>query len=315
MIKANKAKQKKNNSKVKKNRLADLLFLIISIAGIGLLLYPFYSDFQLRQSQTMAITKYQNESAKLSKDERKQKMDQYDEQNKQQQKGKAPLNDPFSKIENTDVKNSLDIKKQSLPETIAVLEIPKINLKVQVYPNSSDLALEEGIGVLEGTSLPTGGKGNHSVLTGHRGLSMGQMFTDLPNVKIKDHFYVTILGEVHAYEVDSIETVTPDNLTYFDRVPNQDYITLVTCTPLGINSHRLLVRGHRIPYVPEEKDPTNYWTMKTMVLVGIIISALLFLLFLLIKRRTKKRKAELERRRKQQRKKRKAGGKKREKKV
>ncbi|OEH83712.1 hypothetical protein BCR26_08345 [Enterococcus rivorum] len=293
----------------------DLFFLVVTIAGIGLLLYPLFSDYQLKHSQTMAIQKYESRTGKLSEEEKKQKLKEYEEQNNEQQKGNAPLKDPFEKIEGKKGSNTLDLKEQSLPEPAAVLEIPKINLKVQVYPSSSDLALEEGIGVLEGTSLPTGGVGNHSVLTGHRGLSIGQMFTDLPNLKMKEHFYVTILDEVHAYEVDKIETVTPDNLTYFDRVPNEDYITLVTCTPLGINSHRLLVRGHRIPYVPEKKDPTNYWTMKTMLLIGLAITALLIILVLIIKKRRDKQKEKERRRQKQMQKKRKrkAGGKKREK--
>lgn len=280
MPKQKEGKRKGRIEKKKKNKGIDLFFILLTLFGVGLLVYPIISDYQLQKSQTMEIKSYQTKTAKLSKEDKEKKKAEFDQKNEDQKKGNAPLDDPFAQIEGKKQNNSVNVKKELLPDPVAILEIPKINLEIQVYPTSNDVALEEGVGVLEGTSLPSGGKGNHSVLTGHRGLSLGQMFTDLPNLKVKDHFYVTILGEIHAYEIDQLKTVTPDDLTYFDREDSEDYITLVTCTPLGINSHRLLVRGHRIPYVAAEKDTTNYWTMKTMLIVG--ISAVVLILFILI---------------------------------
>lgn len=273
--------------KKKKIKGMDVFFLLLTLFGVGLLVYPIVSDYQLQKSQTMEIKNYQTKTKKLSKEDKEKKKIEFDQKNEEQKKGNAPLDDPFAQIEGTKESNSVNVKKELLPDPVAILEIPKINLEIQVYPTSNDIALEEGVGVLEGTSLPSGGKGNHSVLTGHRGLSLGQMFTDLPNLKVKDHFYVTILGEIHAYEIDQLKTVTPDDLTYFDREDSEDYITLVTCTPLGINSHRLLVRGHRIPYVEAEKDATNYWTMKTMLILGICVVALLVFILFLFKKRKK----------------------------
>ncbi|MBP1042479.1 class C sortase [Vagococcus sp. BWB3-3] len=288
---ANKRRIKKKRSRktIKKKKWVDLFFLAVVLAGVGLLLYPIYSDYQLKRSQTMEIRKYQATVSNLSKEEKEQKLAEYEKKNEDQKQGNVPLDEPFANIEGQS-SNSLNLKEQSLPEPVAVLDIPKIDLEVQVYPTSSDLVLEKGVGVLEGTAIPSGGMGNHSVLTGHRGLSLGQMFTDLPNLKVNDHFYLTILGEVHAYEIDQIKTITPDDLSHFDRDENEDYITLVTCTPLGINSHRLLVRGHRIPYIAKEKDAKNYWTMKTFLIIGIGCILLVMLILIGVKK-CKKRKA------------------------
>lgn len=289
---ANKRRVKKKRSRKtsKKKKWFDLFFLLVILAGVGLLLYPIYSDYQLKRSQTMEIRKYQGTVSNLSKEEKERKLAEHEKKNEDQKQGKVPLDEPFSKIEGQ-TSNSLNLKEQSLPEPVGILDIPKINLEVQVYPTSSDLVLEKGIGVLEGTAIPSGGIGNHSVLTGHRGLSLGQMFTDLPNLKVNDHFYLTILGDIHAYEIDQIKTITPDDLSHFDRDDTKDYITLVTCTPLGINSHRLLVRGHRIPYVAKERDAKNYWTMKTILIIGVASILVGGLIIIGVKRLKKKRKA------------------------
>lgn len=276
---------------MKINKGTDIFFFLLTLFGVSLLVYPIISDYQLKKSQTMEIKNYQRKTVNLSKEEKEKKKNEFDKINEDQKKGEIPLDDPFVKIEGAKNTNSVNVKKELLPAPIAILEIPKIDLKIQVYPISNDIALEEGAGVLEGTSLPSGGKGNHSVITGHRGLSLGQMFTDLPNLKVKEHFYVTILGEIHAYEIDQIKTVRPDDLTHFDRSISKDYVTLVTCTPLGINSHRLLVRGHRILYVAAEKDAINHWTMKISLIVGIGAVVLILFILLAIKKHKKRKKS------------------------
>ena len=158
------------------------------------------------------------------------------------------------------------------------------------------MVLREGIGVLDGTSLPSGGDGNHSVLTGHSGLSLENMFTNLHELELGDHFYINILGEVHAYEVDRIQTVLPDDTSHFEKELDKDYITLVTCTPLGVNSHRLLVRGHRVQYNLDKFDNRDndinlnknnlkkFFTLKTFLIISIIIF-ILFIILIIVKKK------------------------------
>ncbi|WP_243120852.1 class C sortase [Clostridium perfringens] len=224
-----------------KNKIFDCIFLVVAVIGVALLVYPFYSDYKLGKSQEMQIEKYTSKVGQMTEDEKKKILKTYEEQNGNN--SEIISEDPFNK---SDSVSSIDLVKAQLPDVIAILEIPKINLKVQVYPTTNEMVLREGIGVLDGTSLPIGGNGNHSVLTGHSGLSLENMFTNLHELELGDHFYINILGDVHAYEVDRIQTVLPDDTSHFEKEPDKDYITLVTCTPLGVNSHRLLVRGHRV---------------------------------------------------------------------
>lgn len=148
-----------------KNKIFDCMFLFIAIIGIALMLYPFYSDYKLGKSQEMQIEKYESKVGQMSEDEKKKILKTYEEQNGDNTEGTSE--DPFNKSHSV---SSIDLFKSQLSDVIAILEIPKISLKVQVYPTTNEMVLREGIGVLDGTSLPIGGNGNHSVLTGHSGL-------------------------------------------------------------------------------------------------------------------------------------------------
>lgn len=134
------------------------------------------------------------------------------------------------------------------------IEIPKIDVSLPIYHGVGTAALEKGAGHIEGTSLPIGGLGTHAVLSGHRGLPGRKLFTDLDLVQIGDQFYLNVLNETLAYEVDQILTVLPHETEALDIVPGEDLVTLVTCTPYGVNSHRLLIRGHRIEYSEANKN-------------------------------------------------------------
>ena len=174
--------------------------------------------------------------------------------------------------------------------TIGVLAIPKIKEILPIYDNTSSIALDNGIGLLEHTSDITGGKGKHAVLTGHSGLSLNKLFTDLPKVKKGDEFYIKVNGEVHAYKVDQIKTVLPTNMKYLKVDPNKDYVTLVTCTPLFVNTHRLLVRGHRVPYHKANIETDGGVTsLGKAVLVGTGIMTIMLIIAYLIKRRKRKK--------------------------
>lgn len=132
------------------------------------------------------------------------------------------------------------------------IEIPKIHVCLPIYHGTNAATLELGVGHLLGSSLPIGGLGNHTVLTAHSGMASQKMFSDIPQLKNGDKFYIHVLNEVIAYQVDAIHTVQPHDTTYLGLDPVKDYCTLVTCTPFGVNTHRLLVRGTRIPFEPDQ---------------------------------------------------------------
>ena len=132
--------------------------------------------------------------------------------------------------------------------TMGYIEIPKINVQLPILHGTDSATLEQGVGHLLGSSLPVGGSSTHAILTGHSGMASKKMFTDLAQLGIEDVFYLHVLNDTLAYQVDEINTVLPHDTTYLQITPGEDYCTLVTCTPVGVNTHRLLVRGHRISY-------------------------------------------------------------------
>lgn len=178
--------------------------------------------------------------------------------------------------------------------------IPKIDVELAVYHGVRAEALENGIGHIEGTSLPVGGESTHAVLSGHRGLPGAKLFTDLDQIETGDKFYLTSLDETFAYEVDQIKVVEPTQTEDLAIEEGKDLVTLVTCTPYGVNSHRLLIRGHRIPYEKAEQQEkriirkTRSDNRKTIVLaVGTAVSAVILLIIVrtivkTVKRRKKK---------------------------
>ena len=168
------------------------------------------------------------------------------------------------------------------------VEIPKINVMLPIYHGTTNDSLERGIGHLLGSSLPAGGNSTHTILTAHSGMASQKMFSDLPQMKVGDVFYLEVLSETLAYQVDQINTVLPHDTTYLGIEPNQDLCTLVTCTPFGVNTHRLLVRGTRIPYEEAEVIvETNQIevvesTWEQHYLKGIIIGLIAVLVIVLI---------------------------------
>lgn len=136
----------------------------------------------------------------------------------------------------------------NIDDIIGYIEIPQIGVYLPIYHGTSDSVLQKGVGHMENTAFPIGGEGNHAVLTGHTGLLTAKLFTDLKEMKEGDIFYITVLGQKLAYQTDQILVAEPDETDLLRPVKGEDYVTLVTCTPYGINSHRLFVRGTRIPY-------------------------------------------------------------------
>ena len=173
--------------------------------------------------------------------------------------------------------------------TMGYVEIPKINVNLPIYHGTGNDSLERGVGHLLGSSLPVGGKSTHSILTGHSGMATQKMFTDLEQLAVGDVFYLHILDETLAYQVIEINVVLPHDTSLLGITNGADYCTLVTCTPFGVNTHRLLVRGTRIPYEEAEEilekqpiieEPTSTWEEKYMdgIITGICIVLILAIL-------------------------------------
>lgn len=176
------------------------------------------------------------------------------------------------------------------------VEIPKIDVYLPIYHGTEADTLDIGVGHLLGSSLPVGGDSTHSILTGHSGMASQKMFTDLEQVEQADIFYLHVLDEVLSYQVDSIHTVLPHDTSHLGITRGEDYCTLVTCTPYGVNTHRLLVRGTRIPYAEAEEqeealeltepESTSTWERQYIkgILIGVAAAIVLILILLLIRR-------------------------------
>ncbi|EGP5491402.1 class C sortase [Enterococcus faecium] len=268
--------------KQKKRNYLDLLMILLLLSGIGVLAYPFVSDALNNYLDQQIISHYQQQAVK--ENEAVMAKIQKDMTKKNQQlakKGGNPGVDPFTKKKEPVKKDRTYFEKH----TIGILTIPKINVNLPIFDQTTMKLLEKGACLLEGTSYPIGGKSTHAVLSSHRGLSQAKLFTNLPQLKIKDHFYIEINGQYLAYQVDQIKTVEPTETEALQIQEDQDLVTLVTCTPYMINSHRLLVRGHRIVVEPEEIKESLEKVKQAKCTAFLLVSGLigvLLLLFLVI---------------------------------
>lgn len=274
-----------------KRRLLDTIMVLILVCGIGVLSYPFVRNSLNDLINQQLIRHYQKEANQQSKEEYQKQREKMEEMNRQYAyQNISPGFDPFSE----EAKAVEETKISYEDHVIGVVSIPKINVRLPIFDQTTEAFLSKGATYLEGTSFPIGGESTHSVIAGHRGLTEAKLFTDLPDLVKGDHFYVELgEGEIHAYEVDDIRVVEPDDVSSITIEEGQDYITLVTCTPYMVNTHRLLVRGHRVPYVPElmESDQkeakVDYYALMPIVISG---SALLLIGLLLIGKHRRSRK-------------------------
>lgn len=222
------------------------------LLGLIMTLYPWISEY-LYENRVDSIVENVTEEIASTSDEDKQEMLQEARiYNESVLDAKVELTDPFNKESGADedsYESTLDYDESGV---MAFIEIPKIKVNLPIYHGTSDEVLAQGVGHLEGSSLPIGGEGTHCVLSGHTGMNSARLFTDLPELEKGDLFFINILGDTLAYRVCEISIVTPDNTTPLVIQNGRDLVTLVTCTPYGVNSHRLFVTGERTEYSEPE---------------------------------------------------------------
>lgn len=242
-----KRKEKSNSLAVMIQRLVMLIFFLF---GLALLVYPLISQGINDYIDQKTVQQYQKEASKKNKAEIEKLQKQMAAQDEKAKKEKNPGSDgePFSQQRRNKETKKKPSQSYVKEHTTGTIVIPKIDVKLPIFDVTNDFFLSKGATVLEGTSSINGGESSHSVISSHRGLKKAKLFTDLPKLKKQDQFYLEVLNETHAYEVDQIKVIEPTETQDLLIVDGMDYVTLMTCTPYGVNSHRLLVRGHRVPY-------------------------------------------------------------------
>ena len=225
---------------MKKKRRSNIILILIFLAGLFLLLYPTVSNYWNSFHQTRAITEYNEDVAKLDQVDYDRLLEDAMAYNKALLK--KPNRYHLSKAEVKEYEKQLLVSSSGI---IAYVEIPKIKCRLPIYHGTDEGVMQVAVGHIPGTSLPVGGKSTHCVISSHRGLPSARLFTDLDQMEEGDLFLLRVLDETLTYEVDQIRIVEPEEIQELEIVKGKDYCTLVTCTPYGVNSHRLLVRGHR----------------------------------------------------------------------
>lgn len=272
---------------VKENKARVLLFIV----GIVIIIFPIVSQISYYIASHQKINQFERSVSKQDTSEIDQRIALAKAYNETLSKRSLPI-DPFTKKQKEGLKEyarMLEIREQ-----IGHVTIPSIGVDIPIYAGTTATMLEKGSGHLEGTSLPIGGRSTHAVLTAHRGLPTARLFTDLNKVKKGDTFYVTNIKETLAYKVDSIRVVDPTALDAVRVVDGKDYVTLLTCTPYMINSHRLLIRGERV-LLPSQKVkrasaalvPYYQYYQWLTYLVLVLVVILLMIIFTKYHRRTK----------------------------
>ena len=268
----------------RKNTIIIICFILVILLGAGAAAYPLIASINNEHTQSLVQTEYAEKLQQLDTSEIDAALAAAREYNK-----------TISTVQIEDV----DKIKESLPPyedllnlanngIMGYIEIPAINIDLPIYHGTTGAAMEKGAGHMEGTSLPVGGVGTHAVISAHSGMASAKLFTDLDKLEIGDIFIITVCNQKLAYEVDNIAVVEPTDIDLIRIDTQQDYVTLLTCTPYGVNTHRLLVRGHRVDMADEaiseveEKVKPAASTWMERYEKGILIGIAIFLGLLLI---------------------------------
>lgn len=284
-----------------KKKSSKIVIILIFLAGLSLLLYPLVANQWNNHRQKQLISNYESV---ISDKEAAGNIDYAAEMKKAEAYNDALLPsilpDSFAVADastetDSSYEDSLNIAGDGM---MGIVEIPKIAIKLPIYHGTGDEVLQKAAGHLEGSSLPIGGESTHAVISAHRGLPSASLFTDLDQLEIGDHFLIHVLDETLCYEVDQILVVDPEDTSALAVEDGEDLVTLLTCTPYGVNTQRLMVRGHRVPYeeqaVADEQTPLSGFSLHTnyllWVVVGIVITGV-FILILFIREKKLQKKA------------------------
>lgn len=273
-----------------KKNVVRIILIVGFCVGLIISLYPLISNIYSRRNQIQVINDYTEDIKEIDTKQIAKELELANAYNRKLNQT-IVLTDPFdpSAIDMAD-DAYYDILNYTDDGVMAYINIPKIDVNLPIYHGTDSEHMLKGVGHLVGTSFPVGGIDTHAVLSAHSGLSTAELFTNLADLKKDDLFYIHVLDDVLAYEVDKINVVKPDETNDLKIVPGQDYVTLVTCTPYGINSHRLLVRGHRVEYDADlekqesKKANNDVWFkeyIKSIVSgIGIIVLIIIFIVVL-----------------------------------
>lgn len=282
-----------------RRKLVSVLIVLLIIVGFGVLTYPVISNQWNTYRQSQLITHYEHVVETMEPEDFSEEWEKAQAFN-----AKIEKNDIYGDIfglDNADMKETEYWQMVNIAGdgVMGYISIPKINLRVSIYHSTGDDVLQTGVGHLSGSALPIGGAGTHSILAGHRGLPTAKLFTDLDQLQRGDMFYIHVLDETLAYQVDQIlDMVDKDDMETLQAAmqveEEQDYVTLFTCTPYGVNSHRLLVRGTRVPYNGEEDVTASIpeamvQSVQNYYMFYLIIGVAAVVLIVLLMRRTARR--------------------------
>lgn len=263
-----------------KHKLRSILAGLVILLGIAGLFYPSLANYLNERNSSRAVQSYDTSAAELEEAQRLQMLEEaraYNEALFIENGSEIPPKDEDGNYRSLD--GYEDLLNVSGDGVMGYLTIPKLSETVLIYHGTSESVLQSGVGHIENTSLPVGGESTHAALSGHRGLPSKRLFTDLDQLEVGDVFYIKVLGETLAYQIDQILTVLPEEMEALAITEGEDYVTLVTCTPYSINTHRLLVRGTRIPYDDAQEiaeirgtldQPTQ--TNKELLIAGIVLA-------------------------------------------
>ena len=261
-----------------KKRKTTIIMVLFFFIGLLVLLYPSISNFYNEKHQSKAIVAYEDLLLNYHEEDYKKIINEANIYNNKLKQLKEPLT-----TKNT-IKNYNETLNINGDGMMGYLTINKIKVELPIYHGTSEKVLSHAVGHVEGTSLPVGGIGTHSVLSAHRGLPSSKLFTDLDKLEVGDTFTITVLNQIFTYEVDKIVTVKPNDINNLKIEENKDYVTLLTCTPYGINTHRLLVRGKRIDNIEEKKTyvVTECFKISTLIVTPLVALPIIFTLLLAI---------------------------------
>jgi len=257
------------------------------IVGIVLLVYPSIANYWNSFHQTRALISYNDTVSSMSKDEYKHILDSAREYN--EKLTESGIKWIMTEEDKAEYNKELAVDDSGI---MGYISIPKVHIKLPLYHGTDENVLQIAIGHIEGSSLPVGGKGTHCIVSGHRGLPSARLFTDVDRIKEGDTWTMTVLNETITYECDQIRIVEPEDLSELQIIEGEDLCTLVTCTPYGINTHRLLIRGHRVANADGTADITADAIQIEPVYIAPVLAVpaliILFLILLIASRRAKK---------------------------